>query len=841
MMASIALWLRYALKNLRSGLKGFWIFLTCLTLGVAAIAIVGSLSAAIERGLAEQGQPLLGGDLEFSLIHREVSSAELAFVKSKGAISRIATLRAMATANANTTLVEIKAIDDIYPLYGALTYEAGARLPVLGMVEGVQTVAVDPLLLGRLGVKLGERIRIGSKEFVINAVIATEPDRISDGIVLGPRLFMSHAALASTGLIQPGSLITWRYRVKLTGDTALSAAKAIIAEANTAFPDSGWRIRARDSAAQGAERFVERLGYFMSLVGIAALIIGGAGIANAVSAFVTRRIGTIATLKCIGLSNRDVMGLFLTEILLVSLLGIAIGLGAGAVAPALAKFAFGHLLPLPLSTVIEAKPLAFAGALGLLVTLAFAILPLARISRIPGAALFRSHLVEGRGKRNWLVLGTAALILALAAGLILLSFDNMRVTALYLAGLAGAFVLLAALAWVLMRAVAALPRPRNILLRHALQSLHRPGASAVSVILALGLGLTLFVALALTDRTISEELRAGIPDKAPAFFVLDVRNEELASFRSLALAQKGVTAVNNAPMLRGRMVSVKGVAADQVKVAPDAAWALRGDRGLTYADVPPEGSKLVEGQWWPPDYSGPPLVSLVDEIAEGLDLKIGDKITVNVLGREIEAEVRNFRSVNWRSMGINFVMVFSSNTLKAAPHSHVVTIEMEGGDEAAFLNTMAQAFPSATAVRVKDALATVSDLLGRMLAAVRGANALTLLTGVLVLSGALAAGLASRSYEAVVLKTYGATRRQLLTAFMLEYGLLGLVAALFGIVVGSVGAWYLSSFILELGFSFSWPVAVITAVLAMVLTICAGLLVTARALSVKPSSYLRNE
>jgi putative ABC transport system permease protein len=835
------LWLRYARKNLRSGLKGFWIFLTCLTLGVASIAIIGSLSASITRGLAEQGQPLLGGDLEFSLIHREATATEMAFIQSKGLTSRIATLRAMATANERSTLVEIKAADPYYPLYGALTFAPGAAAQPLSFAGGQHGIAVDPLLLGRLGLRPGDSLNIGSATFRIAAVVASEPDRISDGIILGPRLLISHEALQTTGLIQPGSLITWRYRVKLPGDTSLSAAKAIVDAANTEFPESGWRVRARDSAAQGAERFVERLSYFMTLVGIAALVIGGAGIANAVSAFVTRRTSTIATLKCLGLSNRDVMGLFLTEIILVGLIGIALGLAAGAAAPFVATAAFGDILPLPLASSIEVVPLAFAAVLGLLITLAFAALPLSRIATIPGAALFRSHLVQGRGSLSKSGAGFAAAALAVAAVLILLAFENMAVTALYLGGLAGAFLLLAALAYVLVRIVAALPQPRNILLRQALHALHRPGASAVSVILALGLGLTLFVALALTDRTISRELRAGLPDKAPAFFVLDVRNDELDAFRKTAMAQPGVTAVDNAPMLRGRMVRVKGVGAETARVSADSSWALRGDRGLTYSDVLPEGSTLVKGAWWASDYAGPPLVSMVDEIAEGLGLEIGDKITVNVLGREIEATVHNLRRVNWRSMGINFVMVFSANTLKAAPHSHVVTIEMEGGDEAKFLNTMAMAFPSTTAVRVKDALATVSDLLGKMLAAVRGANALTLLTGVLVLSGALAAGLAARSYEAVVLKTYGATRRQLLTSFMLEYGLLGLVSAIFGIVVGSLGAWYLSRVILELPFSFSWPVATATAVIAMVLTIGAGLLVTVQALSAKPSGYLRNE
>jgi putative ABC transport system permease protein len=397
------------------------------------------------------------------------------------------------------------------------------------------------------------------------------------------------------------------------------------------------------------------------------------------------------------------------------------------------------------------------------------------------------------------------------------------------------------LAYGLLRLIRLLPKPSNILLRHAVTSLYRPGAASFSIILALGLGLSLFVTLALTDRTITNELRAGIPEKAPAFFFLDVRNDELPKFRAALQTQTGVTGIGNAPMLRGRITAVKGVAADKVVPKPGSGWALQGDRGLTYAAEIPNGSELAEGQWWPKDYAGKPLVSVEQEIADGLDLKIGDSIKVNVLGREIEAEVANLRRVNWRSMGINFVLVFTPNTLAAAPHSHIVTVEMQGGDEAKLLNTMAAEFPSVTAVRVKDALATVSTLLGQMLAAVRGANGLTLLTGILVLAGAMASGLATRTYETVVLKTYGATRRQLLASFMIEYGLLGFVSALFGILSGTLGAWYLARFILEMPWSFSWGTAILTAVAAMVLSIGAGLLVTARALSAKPSAYLRNE
>ena len=449
--------------------------------------------------------------------------------------------------------------------------------------------------------------------------------------------------------------------------------------------------------------------------------------------------------------------------------------------------------------------------------------------------------MEQAGRPNWKYVVTSLIILALASVLVLFSFEDMRVTAGYLGGLVASFVVLAVLASLIIKGAGLLPRPNNLLLRQALLSLYKPGATSRSVIMALGLGLTLFVTLALTDQTLSNELKSSLPDRAPAFFFIDVPNTMLDEFKTKLKSQEGVTTITNAPMMRGRITKVKGIAAELVKPNGDASWALKGDRGLTYSDELPKGSTLVEGKWWAKDYAGPNLVSMTQDIAEGLELKIGDAITVNVLGREVEAQIASLRTVNWRNMGINFVLVFTPGTLKAAPHSEIVTVEMKGGDEGKLLNTMAAAYPSVTAIRVKDALATVGDLLGNMLAAVRGANVITLLTGILVLAGALAAGLSSRSYEAVVLKTYGATRSQLLSAFVIEYALLGLVAAVFGVVTGTIASWFLAHYILEMAWSFSFSTAIVTALIAMVLTIAAGLSVTARALSAKPSFYLRNE
>lgn len=832
------LWLTYAWRDLRSGLQGFWIFLTCLALGTAAIAIVGSLGAAIDRGLIEQGQPLLGGDVEVALIHREATEPELAFLSGKGAVSKVGSLRAMAQGGGTTALVEIKAADASYPLYGVVELEPKGDLKAALAGDGV---AVDPLLLERLSLRLGDRVRIGEKDFPIAATITKEPDRISDGLAIGPRVMMSAASLAATGLIQPGSLITWKYRVKMKEGASLAEVREVVRQAQEDHRDSGWRVRNRGSAAPGVDQYIERLSYFMTLVGLTALIVGGAGIANAASAFINRRTEAIATLKCLGATQRIITGIYLTEILAVAALAIVIGLLAGAVAPAIAKATIGDLIPLPLTAGVEARPLALAAVFGFLVTIAFTMWPLARTRHVPASALFRHHAQAFGGWPGIGALITIAAALAIMAVLVYASFADARITTIYLGGLAGSFIVLLGLAAAIVYLTRKLPRPKSAIWRYALSNVHRPGSAAISVILALGLGLTLFVTLALTDRTISTELTSGIPDRAPSFFFLDVRNDEKPAFLDLVKQEPGVTTVETAPMLRGRITNLKGVSIEKIKASPDTAWALRGDRGLTYASDLPRGSTLTDGIWWPANYSGPPLVSFVDEVAKGLDLKVGDDITVNVLGRDVTAKIASLRKVNWRSLDINFLMIFTPDTLSQAPHQNIVTVEMSGGDEGKLLNTVSSAFPTVTAIRVKDVVATVTDLLTQMLSAIRGANALTLVTGILVLAGALSAGLSARLYEAVVLKTYGATRIELIQAFIIEYAILGLASAIFGITVGALGSWFLSFWILEMPWAFSWSTAVVTALLSMVLAIAAGLLVTWRALTAKPAPILRDE
>ena len=446
--------------------------------------------------------------------------------------------------------------------------------------------------------------------------------------------------------------------------------------------------------------------------------------------------------------------------------------------------------------------------------------------------------------RKRYLFATAATVLALAAIAILLAHDQ-RMAGTYIAASAGAFVLLVLVARAIMAIARRLPSVRSTELRLAIANIHRPGALTPSVVLSLGLGLSLLVALALIDGNLRRELTATIADKAPSFFFIDIQSHERDAFEALLNAEASDANLQSVPMLRGRIVSLNGIAADKFVPAQEGSgWVLRGDRGITYDASLPKNSKLEEGSWWPEDYTGIPLVSFDEEAATDLGLKIGDRITVNVLGREITAEIANTRTVEWQSLAINFVMVFSPNTFAGAPHAHLMTLgwddDVPEETELALLKTVSNAFPTVTAIRVKDAISQVNDLVAQLAWAIRGASSITLIASVLVLAGALAAGHRSRIYDAVILKTIGATRARLIFAYALEYAILGLATAVFALLAGGVAAWYVITQIMDGSFVMMPVTAAGAALIALVLTVGFGLVGTWRVLGEKPAPVLRN-
>jgi putative ABC transport system permease protein len=841
-----ALAFRYALREMRGGLRGFYVFIACIALGVMAIAGVGSVAASLGDGLAREGRKLLGGDVAFSMIQREAKPEDVAFLRRRGELSVAATLRAMVRAgDGKLALVEMKAVDAAYPMLGELTLEP--KMPLADLLaerDGAFGAAVDPTLLARFDLKLGDRVNVGNATFQLRSVVSSEPDKLAVNVGLGPRFLVSEAGLRTTGLLLPGSLVRWIYRVKLPDVAADDrSAAAFIADARAASPEAGWEIRSRANASPQLERSINRFSQFLTLVGLAALLVGGVGVANAVKSHIDRRREVIATFKAVGATGRDVFTIYTTQVIVLAALGSAIGLLAGAALPYLISGLFGKLLPLPMEPALHFDELVLSFVYGLLTALAFGLWPLGSVHDVPVAALFRETVAAAWHRPRWRYIALMAAVIAALVGVAIgLAYDK-RVAAIFVVASVAVLLLLRAIAAGLMALARRMPRSRITMLRLAISNIYRPGALTPSVVLSLGLGLAVLVTITQIDGNLRRQFLAALPERAPSFYFIDIPSSESERFGAFLRQVATDSTIEEVPMLRGRIVAARGVKAEDLKPSHDTEWVLQSDRGLTYTGEIPKGSKVVEGEWWRADYQGPILVSLEKKIADGLKLGIGDEIVVNVLGRNIPAKIANLRNIDWQGLGINFVLVFSPNAFKGAPHSHIATLTEARHDatsDARIIRQVADAFPMVTSVRVREALETIGTVVTNLALAIRGASAVTLISAILVLGGALAAGHRHRVYDAVILKTLGATRVRLLGAYALEYLMIGFATAIFGVISGSVAAWLIVTRLMTLTFVWQAGSAAAVVAAALLVTVGLGLAGTLLALNQKPATVLRN-
>ena len=834
--------LKLARREMRSGLGGFRLFIACLALGVGAIAAILSFSRAVEEGLRADAREIMGGDVAVSLLYREAAPEQVAFLRERGQLVRWIDSRAMARpvkTDGHAALIQLKAVESGYPLYGRIELQGGGSLDAaLAKRDGMWGAVVEEAALRRMNISLGDRVKVGEATVEVRAVIAREPDRGLNAFAsLGPRLMMSFSALSESGLVQPGSLLTWEYRLMLPPG---ASDVAIVEALKERYPNAGWRIRGLADAGGGLRFWLDRLTQFIGLIGLASLLVGGVGVGNAISSFLATRLRTIATLKCLGAPERLVFTTYFLQLAALALLGVAIGVAVGAALPFLAQSLIADLLPVRARVALYAQPLATAAAFGILVSLLFALLPLIRARGVSAATLMRGAVVADNrlGWRDALLIGSAAVLLA---GFTVITADGRRVAAYFVLGAIGAFIAFPLLARGLMWVAARVGKPRLASLRLALANLHRPGAPTPIVMLSLGLGLTVLVATALIEGNLREQITRRIPKDAPAFFFIDIQSTQMPAFEQAIASVPGAGALDKVPSLRGRIVKIGGKPVAEVYIPPEARWSVDGDRGVTYSATPPEGSRIVAGEWWASDYRGPQLISFDAELARAFGLGLGDTLTVNVLGRDIEAKIASLRRIEWTTLSINFVFVFSPGTLDRAPHTFLATVKATPAAEDAIFNTITDKFPNVTVVRIRDAIETAADVLGNIGLATRVIGLLSILAGVLVLAGAMLATQRRRVHEAVVMKVLGATRARIAGIFAWEFAALGLATAIAALGVGTLGAWLVVRRLMGLDWTFLPMVAVAVAAGAMALTLAFGLAGTLAALRQRPLALLRNE
>lgn len=838
--------LSIALRELRAGGNGFAVFVACIALGVAVITGVGALGDAIRTSFEKQGAALLGGDVTLARPHARATEPERAWLADKGTVSESANVRAMARRPDGTeqALVEIKGVDAAYPLVGAVQLSDGLTLgEALFKGDGV---ALEPILLDRLNLKIGDKVQLGRTEHTIRATILAEPDKIADRMTVGPRILIAAKNLPATGFVDPGSLVTWRYALALKAPATAAGATELTsfrAAAAAALPESGFTVRDRRDPSPQVTKTLDRLRQFLTLLGLTALLVGGVGVANAVETYIDRRRAVIATMKSLGATARVIFNIHLAQVMLFAALGTAIGLAVGAVVPGVLSTVYADIMPIKTDIGVSVGSLLLAAAYGLLVALVFTLWPLGRAEMIRPAVLFRDEVASEGGLPPRRILAATAGAVAVLFGLAIFGAEAKMLAVYYCLAVVAALAIFAGLGTALGWAARRIPRPRRPELALALGDIGAPGGLTRSVVLSLGTGLSLLVAVALVDRSIVGELEGRVPATSPNYFVLDISKSELPDFTALVQKIAPATEVHTAPMLRGRIIKIGDIASDKVKAKPEQAWVLNGDRGLTYSDTVPEGSTVTEGQWWAADYSGPPLVSVEGEIAKGLGLKIGDTITVNVLGRNVEARIANLRDVKWESLALNFVLVFTPNTLAGAPHKVLATLTLPKDAplaiEASLAREIGKAFPATTSIRVKDAINQFTAVFLRIMTAIRVAGSITLAAGALVLAGALATAQRRRIKQAVILKTLGATRRRILTTHFVEYGILAVCSALIATLVGTLCAWIVVTRVMKLEFTFG-SMAIIQALgVALALVGLFGGLGTWRVLTARSVPFLR--
>ncbi|WP_338424683.1 ABC transporter permease [Sphingopyxis kveilinensis] len=832
MLPLASLW-RIARRDLAARIRGLRLLAVCLFLGVATLAAIGSLTRGITSELEVRGQTILGGDIEFGIPQREATPEEMAAFRRVGTPSATVRMRAMANdPDGDALLSELKAVDGAYALYGQLRLESGARKgpPPPGAIW------IGKDMASRLDLKVGGLVKFGDKSFRIDGIIAEEPDRLGEGFTLGPVAIIGLADLPATQLIQPGSLYESKYRLRLpAGASPEAVGKALTDE----FPDAGWDITDRSNGAPGTRRFIERMGQFLSLVGLAALVIAGIGVGNGVASYLAGKRPGLATLKVLGADSATVLRIYGLQILAVAAISIVAGLAVGALAPAAIGWIAGDVLPVRPGFALYPLPLAVSAAYGLLIAIAFALPPLAATKHVPAAGLYRATVDRAARIDRSALIAVAVSFVAIVA----LAVGTAR-EPLFALGFVGAAVglllILVALGWLVRRIASRLPRPRLPLLRLALANLHRPGAATGALVVALGLGLTLFVTLAAIQTSITAEITRTVPQRAPSFFVLDVPRSDAARFRSLVTAADAQAEINMIPALRGSITEFRGQRVDELAELPEGAWVLRGDRGLTYSPSLPNGSELVGGSWWAADYAGPPLVSVEQEVADTLGLKLGDTLSVNVLGVEVQAKVASFRTVNWDNFGLNYVLVFSPGTFDAAPHNMVATVAVGGPAEEELARSIPRTFPSASLIAVRDVVSQVTLLLTQMSQAIAAAASIAILAGIAVLIGAIAASRERRVYDSVILKLLGATRGQILGAQAMEYAVLAAVLALLALGLGLIAARYVVVSLFEFTFAPDPLIVGATLIGGAGLSFLIGIAGSWPLLSAKPAQALRS-
>ena len=833
--------LKLSLRELKGSFNEFKIVMISIFLGVFIITAVGSLSKNLIYEINNKSSELLGGDFELSTTYQEFPIKIKKWLEKNGKTSQIVELRTMVTSNQSVgvkrRIVELKAVDQNWPLIGIpiiVPNKSINKSLKMNNYNNNNGALIDASLKKQLEIQVGDVLQLGKTKIQISGIIKKEPDRMFSFATFGSRLLISKATLKASGLVIPGSLVKYKIKfIPYNKKIDLSFLKKFVHGTNIS-------IKNIKNSTTNFNSFIEKTSLFISLVGLITLLISGVGISNGVKGYLIKKIKNIAIFKTLGAQNSTVFKIYFFQIIFIFLISIIPALIAGISIPFLLKTIISDSFLSSFEPFIFLEPIIISFLFGLIVCILFTIIPIAKTYEIKPIQLLRlsaHHSLNNYSKK----ISALILILIFALCFLIFKLTNDLKLSVYIFGVVLiSFLILKGMTNLLFLSFRKLKFKIGSLLEIARKSLIRPDTFAKSIVISFSIGLALLITLNIIEESLDYKISNTINKQAPNYFLIDIQPNQINQVKAMTSKFIGEDSLNAQPMLRGRVTSINNIKVENLKINKDVNWVLKRDRAFSWSNKAPKNVKIISGKWWPQDYTGPLLLSIGDKVAKGLNVKIGDKIEVNILGRNFEAEIFNTREIIWQNMDINFIFILSKSKIQNAPHSWIATTTTANKEmNNTLIEKIVSNFSNISSVSVEETYVAIKSILNLLITIVNSIALVTLLSGVIVLAGILNVSKKDKLYEVAILKILGASPKKIIFLWLQEFLIIGLMASLISILIGMSVSFILVTYIFQIDYNFNYITLITLSLIVPFLITIVSFLKMLKLIYSKPLDVLR--